>query len=89
MTASVDTPRPGPLPLTGSQPAAGSAPAGHALPDVDRRIGLAFGELGRARRRFAEHPSGESVTACVAAEETINELLDLRLTLTAQPALLR
>ena len=53
------------------------------LADVDRRISAAFSELGLARRRFADSPSGESLTACVAAEAAVDELLDLRFALTS------
>ena len=80
MTASVETPVPGELPGTGRPSTARSAAT---LPDVDRRIAVAFGDLGRIRSRFADSPSGEGVTACVAAEQAMNELLDLRLALTA------
>ena len=53
------------------------------LAHVDRRISAAFSELSRARSRFAHTPSGESLTAVVAAEAAVDELLDLRLTLTS------
>jgi hypothetical protein len=53
------------------------------LADVDRRISAAFSELGVARSRFADSPSGESLTACVAAEAALDELLDRRLALTS------
>lgn len=84
MTASLDNLLPGDLPGAG-------LPAGHIphdvdIPDVDRRISSAFGDLGLARSRFADSPSGESVTACLAAEATVNELLELRLRLTRQAA---
>lgn len=77
MTASLDTSRPGDLP--GSGRPVGDVPD---LAAVDRRISLAYTDLGLARSRFAEAPSGESVTACVSAEAAVNELLDLRLALT-------
>ena len=75
MTASLDNVLPGDLPGTG-------VPDGHHLPDVDRRISSAFSDLGVARGRFADSPSGETVSACLAAEATVNELLELRLRLT-------
>lgn len=80
MTASVDTPLPGDLPGAGAVPAAGAL-AAPDLPAVDDRIAQAFGALGLARRRFAETPSGDSVTACLSAEAVVNELLELRLML--------
>ncbi len=80
MTAPVDLP----VPATPAS-APGSAPA--AVADVDRRITLVFRELGLARHRFADLPSGESATACVTAEEELNALLDLRFTLTGPTAL--
>lgn len=67
MTASLDHPPP---------------LAGADLSDVDRRISAAYGDLGRARSRFADEPSGESIQACVAAEDAVNGLLELRLSLT-------
>ena len=81
MTASLDTPRPGDLPGSGGLPVAGGTPAGD-LSDVDRRIARAWGDLGLARSRFAESPSGEGFSACVTTESAVNDLLDLRLTLT-------
>jgi hypothetical protein len=89
MTASLDTPLPGDLPGTGGPPAADGVAAPPLLSDVDRRIAVAFGDLARARTRFADSPSGDGVTACLDAESAVNELLELRLTLTreaAQPA---
>jgi hypothetical protein len=82
MTASLDTPLPGDLPGTGGPSAVGGTVAPPQLSDVDHRIALAFSELGSARSRFAESPSGDGVLACMAAEATVNELLELRLTLT-------
>jgi hypothetical protein len=79
MTASLDNVLPGDLPGTGLL-------AGHNLPDVDRRISSAFSDLGLARSRFADSPSGESVTACLAAEAMVNELLELRLRLSRKAA---
>lgn len=81
MTASVDTPRPADPPGAGGLPLAG-CPAAGDVSDVDRRIALAWGDLGTARNRFAASPSGEGVTACECAEATVNDLLELRLTLT-------
>ena len=81
MTASVDTPRPADPPGAGGLPLAG-CPAAGDVSDVDRRIAVAWSALGTARTRFADAPSGDGVTACVTAEATVNELLDLRLALT-------
>lgn len=53
------------------------------LAEVDRRISAAFSELGLTRSRFADAPSGESLSACVAAEAALDQLLDLRLALTS------
>lgn len=62
---------------------AGHHLAGHHLADIDHRISSAFSDLGLARGRFADSPSGESITACVAAEAAVNDLLDLRFGLTS------
>ncbi len=80
MTASVDTPRPADDP-PGKVPVAGETSADD-LTDVDRRIALAYTDLGQARSSFADAPSGAGATACVTAEDAVNELLDLRLALT-------
>jgi hypothetical protein len=50
--------------------------------ELDRRIAAAFTDLTIARTRFASFPSGEVLTACEAAETSLNELLDLRFALT-------
>lgn len=63
-------------------PGSPALPGPAELPDVDRRIALAYTDLGLARSRFAEAPSGEGVTACETAEAAVNELLELRLALT-------
>jgi hypothetical protein len=79
MTAPLSTSLPGELPRGATLP---SGPGG-SVSDVDHRITVAFGDLSRARTRFADAPSGESITACVDAETAMNELLELRLSLTA------
>jgi hypothetical protein len=56
------------------------------LTDLDRRIAAAYRELGVARQRFGDAPSGEGLTVCEAAEETVNDLLDQRCLLTQQRA---
>jgi hypothetical protein len=81
MTALADTSAPGELPREATPPESGPE-----LYDVDRRITLAFGDLARARSRFAVSPSGASITACVSAEAAMNELLELRLSLSAAAA---
>ncbi|MGY1738145.1 MULTISPECIES: hypothetical protein [unclassified Geodermatophilus] len=53
------------------------------VPDVDRRITVAYQELGTARDGFRNSPSGEGFTLCQAAQQALDDLLDLRLTLTA------
>jgi hypothetical protein len=85
MTAPLDTSVPGELPHGTTLPPVSGGPVARSLSDVDRRITLAFGDLALARSRFADSPSGESITACVRAETTMNELLELRLSLTAGP----
>ncbi|WP_448628425.1 hypothetical protein [Geodermatophilus sp. URMC 64] len=50
--------------------------------DIDRRILAAFTDLNVARARFYLTPCGEIVTACEAAESAVNELLELRFSLT-------
>ncbi|MGY1602187.1 hypothetical protein [Geodermatophilus sp. SYSU D00815] len=50
--------------------------------DLDRRIVAAYTELNVARARFYLDPCGEVVTACEAAEATVNELLEQRFALT-------
>lgn len=84
MTASLDNVLPGDLP--GAGPHAGHNLRDADIPEVDRRISCAFSDLGLARSRFADSPSGESVSACLNAEATVNELLELRLRLTRQAA---
>jgi hypothetical protein len=64
-------------------PASASA---RPVTDIDRHITAAFQALATARTSFAASPSGDGLTACLAAEEKVNELLDLRLSLrTALP----
>jgi hypothetical protein len=46
--------------------------------EIDRRIVEAHRDLGAARSRFAQLPSGAAITACQAAEARLNELLDVR-----------
>jgi hypothetical protein len=86
MAASLDNVLPGDLPGTAAH--AGPELNGAGLPDVDRRISSAFSDLGQARSRFADSPSGETVSACLAAEAMVNELLELRLRLTRKAAAL-
>jgi hypothetical protein len=54
--------------------------------DIDRRIVAAYTDLNVARARFYLTPCGEIVTACEAAESAVNELLELRYSLTHRPA---
>lgn len=83
MTAPLDTSVPGELPRDATLPPLTGGALPSRLPDVDRHIRLAFGDLALARTRFADAPSGESITACLDAETAMNELLELRLRLTA------
>ena len=53
-----------------------------AVADLDRRIAAAYRELGVARARFSEAPSGAVVTACETAETLLNGLLERRFALT-------
>jgi hypothetical protein len=54
------------------------------LADLDSRITAAYSDLTIARARFAQYPSGEAVTACETALARLDELLDLRCSLTRQ-----
>jgi hypothetical protein len=50
--------------------------------DIDRRIVAAYTELNVARARFYLTPCGEIITACESAETAVNDLLELRYSLT-------
>lgn len=57
------------------------------VPDIDRRITAAFRDLGAVRERFATSPSAETFRLCEAAQAAMDQLLDLRLSLTAASSL--
>ncbi|MGY1697450.1 MULTISPECIES: hypothetical protein [unclassified Geodermatophilus] len=59
------------------------SPSRPPVPDVDRRIVAAYRELGTARDDFQNSPSGRAFGLCQAAQDALDALLDLRLSLTA------
>jgi hypothetical protein len=53
------------------------------IAEIDRSISAAYTELTSARAGYAHCPSAARGSACVTAEAFLDELLDLRVALTA------
>jgi hypothetical protein len=56
------------------------SPTVTSIDEIDLEIAVAYIALGAARHAFDHSPSGENARAVDSAENSLNDLLDARLT---------